>query len=680
MANSVQALIATYQRAQERIIKAILANKSVAFNSAMLRSINKELAVLQGKTVAWVERAIPAAYRSGMDSVNRSYVSQYADAGAVGPAKYPTEFATLNRNAIKVLVQNTQADFDKALGFVGRRVQDDIRQAGLQAVADKVASGTTVDKMRKILAEKYAQQGLAAIKYQRQGKDVFMSLDAYAGLIARTTTAEATNTASINQNKSIGGDLMQLTSHASACPICMPLEGRVYSVDGKDPDYPPLSTAFSSEYATIHPNCGHRLVPYIVDFKDEAQLEADRKFSNRSFDVGDWPQAERERAQAGLDAYRRGQAKSRALYTDRRQYERYKAALGDGAPKSFSGFRAMKKADGENWRELSKKYRSSAGQVATKTSREAAEKLAREAAEKAAKELAEKLAREAAEKAAREAAEKVARRKAQIKAAAEKRKLAAKAVPAKAQPLEPSVGNIRRLMGDHVAEETKYQMKNAPESIKKVWNHFEPNLKFDDISATKTGCYDPSTRGITFNAHFDRLGSHYNTKMGTLFHESGHYLDFNRVSALSKTARQYQIVDVWKNADGDTLRRLLRADYYHVWEDQKKLIGLTGHMLSETESNKVVSAITAKLKMIPDLARRDVSDILEGMSEGKIRGGYGHGGAKYWLTTSVQTEAFAEMFHATINNPASVTELKRYFPRAYEGFMQLMDELAKKLK
>lgn len=52
MVNDVKALIATYQNAQQRIIKAILANKSVAFNSAMLRSINKELAALQGQTAA----------------------------------------------------------------------------------------------------------------------------------------------------------------------------------------------------------------------------------------------------------------------------------------------------------------------------------------------------------------------------------------------------------------------------------------------------------------------------------------------------------------------------------------------------------------------------------------------------------------------------------------------------
>jgi hypothetical protein len=354
------ALIETYRRAQQRIIKAILSSKSVAFNAGMLRTINAELARLQGKTVRWVESQIPEAYREGMRSVNSAYEKAYKAAGEVGPKSYPTEFSKINRRAIQLLVDNTKSDFDNALGFVGRQIKDDLRQANLQAIADKISSGTTIDKTRKILAEKYASQGLAAIKYKRGGRDAFMSLDAYAGLVARSTTAEATNTACQKQVEEFGDDLVQMTTHANACPICVSLEGRVYSISGKHPDYPALDLAYSDGYANIHPNCGHRLVPYIADLKTPEEIAEDKRISGRSFDIEKWSPAERAQAESNLKAYKLGQAKKRAIYTDRRQWERYKAELGpDAAPKSLSGFRSMKKADSDKWKELRGQYRSS---------------------------------------------------------------------------------------------------------------------------------------------------------------------------------------------------------------------------------------------------------------------------------------------------------------------------------
>lgn len=361
MANTA-ALIETYRRAQQRIIEAILSSKSVAFNAGMLRTINAELARLQGRTVRWVESQIPEAYREGMRSVNKAYEKAYRAAGEVGPKNYPTEFSKINRRAIQLLVDNTKADFDNALGFVGRQIKDDLRQANLQAIADKLSSGTTIDKTRKILAEKYASQGLAAIKYKRGGRDAFMSLDAYAGLVARSTTAEATNTACQKQVEEFGDDLVQMTTHANACPLCVSLEGRVYSISGKHPDYPALDVAYSDGYANIHPNCGHRLVPYIADLKTPEEIAEDKRISGRSFDIDKWSPAERAQAESNLKAYKLGQAKKRAIYTDRRQWERYKAELGpDNAPKSLSGFRSMKKADSDKWKELKSQYRSSVG-------------------------------------------------------------------------------------------------------------------------------------------------------------------------------------------------------------------------------------------------------------------------------------------------------------------------------
>lgn len=56
--------------------------------------------------------------------------------------------------------------------------------------------------------------------------------------------------------------------------------------------------------------------------------------------------------------YSKQQADSRKMRADRSQFERYRARLGDEAPKTFTQFRKLKKQGGEKWEELQKLYRS----------------------------------------------------------------------------------------------------------------------------------------------------------------------------------------------------------------------------------------------------------------------------------------------------------------------------------
>lgn len=355
---NVAALVEFYQRAQGNIIKSILEGNNLARKQALLSEINKVLATLQEQTEEWINKNIPVAYREGMAAVNEEYAKQYAKAGKKVPFEYPTEFSVLNRKAISILVDNVTADFDAAINFVGRKIKDDIQKASVQVIADKTVLGSTVKKTRDILAKQLSEQGVSAIKYIRNGKPAYMRLETYAETVARSTTAEATNTASITQVQAIGNDLVQMTSHSSSCPICMPLEGRVYSISGKTEGYPPLDRAYTGEYANIHPNCGHRLVPYVAALQDDDTLAKDKAFSNRSFDINKWNDKDKARAQENLAAYNRGQEKKRALYVDRRQWERYKTALPNDTPKTLSGFRRMKKASGsQNFRILQAQYK-----------------------------------------------------------------------------------------------------------------------------------------------------------------------------------------------------------------------------------------------------------------------------------------------------------------------------------
>ena len=72
-----------------------------------------------------------------------------------------------------------------------------------------------------------------------------------------------------------------------------------------------------------------------------------------------------------------------------------------------------------------------------------------------------------------------------------------------------------------------------------------------------------------------------------------------------------------------------------------------------------------------------VSDILEGVSEGNIRGVAGHG-AEYWKKDSgaLNSEAFAHMYEAQFDK-TRYAEMQKYFPNALKYFEDKLEEAVK---
>lgn len=327
-------LIKIYQQAQSDLIKTISEKEATGsvprYQRELLRQVNQVLAELNGKAGDWVKEVIPKNYQKGIDDVI---------------AVAPESFAKLHEGAVKILASNTSQDLIDANTFVGRQIRDAVRQAGIYAISNKIATGSTVKQAKQNLINKLVDQGLNGIKDKR-GR--MINLSAYAETVARSTTREATNRATMNQLTYNGHDLVKMSSHATTCKICAPLQGRVYSISGKDSRFPPLTRAYSGVHANIHPNCRHVLMPYIEELADDVSVDIEN--SNRSFDVD-------ERTQKQVDAYNNTQAKKRQLRNNRRQFERYRMTLPGEAPKTFQGFMSMKRADSDNWKQLQEKYR-----------------------------------------------------------------------------------------------------------------------------------------------------------------------------------------------------------------------------------------------------------------------------------------------------------------------------------
>ena len=143
---------------------------------------------------------------------------------------------------------------------------------------------------------------------------------------------------------------MMMTEHYPTCEACAVLQGRVYSISGRDKRFPPLSRAFPSGYRNVHPNCRHVMTYWIEEMQSPEEIRAALARSNAPFTDN--------RSDEEIALYSKQQADSRRMRADRSQFERYRQRLGEDAPKSFHTFRRIKNADGQKWKEMQSLYRS----------------------------------------------------------------------------------------------------------------------------------------------------------------------------------------------------------------------------------------------------------------------------------------------------------------------------------
>lgn len=242
---------------------------------------------------------------------------------------------------------------------VGRREADKIREAALTSVAEARAAGYGSGKAAVSMAKELRSAEITAFT-DKAGRN--WGLQDYCNMATRATARQAEVSAVLTADPD--HDLYRIVKIGSTCPICAPLEGRVYSRSGTDPDYPPLASAFgkidpggsndlSNTYLNIHPGCLHSIVKYTTIGKSDAQIQKDKDFSN--FEKN--PVTVDPRSKKQIAAYKEKIRNRQKLLSDYKQHERYRAILGNDVPKNFEKFRELKYNDGEGWKSAQALYR-----------------------------------------------------------------------------------------------------------------------------------------------------------------------------------------------------------------------------------------------------------------------------------------------------------------------------------
>ncbi|WP_050697717.1 phage minor capsid protein [Anaeromassilibacillus senegalensis] len=356
---AAEELLNLYEAAQKKLVEIIqrkaLGGSPAVYERNVLKQITELLKKLKKATPEVVRQMVLEGYKTGLESA----VEDILKVKIPAPPVYNL-FSRIHAEQINLIVRNTVDSLTKAVNIVGRRMQDEIREAGLRATAMKTATGGTVREMQKDLEQRLLglnlrqQSGRMGVRY-KNGKIV--PLDKYAAMVSRTTPAEAQNKAKIVQAAEWGYDLVRCTTHAPTCEICAQYQGRVYALtreaaNGKyqSPNGEPLrfpllyETALVHGYETIHPNCRHRFTILPARAYSRAELAEMSRMSMRPF--------EDTRSDAECKAYAQEQAVKRARNDDLREWKRYKSLLPEDAPKTFAGFRSMKRANSVRYQQL----------------------------------------------------------------------------------------------------------------------------------------------------------------------------------------------------------------------------------------------------------------------------------------------------------------------------------------
>ena len=247
--------------------------------------------------------------------------------------------------------------------------------------------------------------------------------------------------------------------------------------------------------------------------------------------------------------------------------------------------------------------------------------------------------------------------------------------------------------------------------LAQVWQKYESQIAVGDANY-KGHEYCQGSR-IYVNGARDAKGNSWQKPYQVTFHESGHAIDslarsHQSVQNAGVFSRHYsaaykdglfpktiksEVDDLVKAKDVE-LKALFKAHKDDVeWlhdngfisnysYDYFKRNGTWGFYGEPKYSKSLAySAIEKEIRTLPTMARADLSDIVEGATKGKIQCGFGHG-KTYWtkrtyggVEDGLATEAFAEMTDSTFANPESLETIKKYLPKSYSVYEEMIKNL-----
>ena len=346
-----------YMRAEQDILNEILRKNAQGYvDYADTAAMERVQAILQGlidDSWEYVPKVVNKPFEANLSRIG------YSNAKALMSTQ-TIVVEQLIQNLMGEIIDSTNVAFNSAQNLyqIARLGNDIYRQTAITSTMYTEALGKGAFYSGQTMEAAIRNHGITGFVDAR-GRQ--WSLTDYCSMATRTTAHQAEVSAVLTRDDH---DLYQIVKIGSTCPICAPLEGRVYSKSGLNPNYPPLSLAFgkidpaggddlSNTYLCIHPNCYHSLVRYTEAGKTDKQIQKMRDFSN----PGTNPLDVDPRSKKQIEAYQTKERNRAQLRNDIKQMHDYRGVLGSQVPKDITRFRKLKYEQPDKWAEIKSEYR-----------------------------------------------------------------------------------------------------------------------------------------------------------------------------------------------------------------------------------------------------------------------------------------------------------------------------------
>lgn len=175
-------------------------------------------------------------------------------------------FFKLNKEKLNALIKSVLYDFEMAESAILRMADDVYRQTIFKAQMFYNSGASTLWKAVDMATKDFLSAGLNCIEYRNGAR---VNIASYSEMAIRTANKRANLMGSANKREEWGIHTVKMSSHSSACPMCIQWQGKVYIDDvyGKGTKeesikskYPLLSEAIKG--GAMHPNCKNGLSTY----------------------------------------------------------------------------------------------------------------------------------------------------------------------------------------------------------------------------------------------------------------------------------------------------------------------------------------------------------------------------------------------------------------------------------
>ena len=524
-------------------------------------------------------------------------------------------FFKVNKDKLNSLIKATTEDMSKAENAILRMTDDVYRQTIFKAQMFYNTGAGTLWKAVDMATKDFLSAGINCIQYKNGAR---VNIASYAEMALRTSNKRANLMGSANKREEWGIHTVKVSSHNSACPMCIQWQGKVYIDDvygagtkeeSRKSGYHLLSEAVKG--GMFHPNCKNGCNTYYegINQPPKEPTKEEVEEMTRRYNL----EQHQRLCERNIRKYKRLEAgcidaDNISKYAEKRRQwtNEYNKLISNNAD-VLRADPARLKLYGINTNEL---------------------KTAMEAVRKA--------------------------------------------------------GSIRNYSGELAKGfgKTHYDAlhdiidKSNNANLKAVWDRYENELMVGD--AHKKGGAYAMGRSLYLDIDKCAMGNSYDRPYQVVFHEAGHGLD----SACRKLVNESGVFashfsgayksGVFPQTIKDEVMDLVNAYDKQLKQEYKA----RGEKYYKVYAYK---ALENEIRAYNSYARADLSDILEGATNGKVQCGYGHG-AKYWkdrtiggISDGLATEAFAEMTDSTMSNPESLELIKKYLPKSYKIYEKMLE-------